>query len=82
LRRDIKRFVGKRINGVNVTESGILAAAHLAGPGNVKKWLRSYGSVGFSDAFGTSVRTYMKRFSGFDTSSIEPKRRAKVILKA
>ena len=82
LRRDIKRFVGKRINGVNVTESGILAAAHLAGPGNVKKWLRSYGRVGFSDAFGTSVRMYMKRFSGFDTSSIEANRKAKVVLKA
>jgi len=82
LRRDIKRFVGKTINGVEVTESGILAAAHLAGPGNVKKWLRSYGSVGFSDAFGTSVRTYMKRFSGFDTSSIEANRKAKVAYKA
>ena len=82
LRRDIKRFVGRKINGVVVTESGILAAAHLAGPGNVKKWLRSYGSVGFSDAFGTSVRTYMKRFSGFDTSAVEANRRAKVAYKA
>ena len=36
LQRDIKRFVGKRINGVTITESGILAAAHLAGAGNVK----------------------------------------------
>ena len=42
LRRDIKRFVGKRINGVVITESGIVAAAHLAGAGNVKKYLRSY----------------------------------------
>ena len=39
LRRDIKRFVGKRIGGVEITESGILAAAHLAGAGNVKKYL-------------------------------------------
>ena len=37
LRRDIKRFNGKRINGIEITESGILAAAHLAGAGNVKK---------------------------------------------
>ena len=42
LRRDIKRFVGKKIDGILVTESGILAAAHLAGPGNVKRYLRSY----------------------------------------
>ena len=31
LKRDIKWSVGKRINGVEITESGILAAAHLAG---------------------------------------------------
>ncbi|WP_375239297.1 peptidoglycan-binding protein LysM [Aurantibacter sp.] len=80
LRRDIKRFVGKRINGSVITESGILAAAHLAGPGNVKKYLRSYGKNAFSDAFGTSIKYYMKRFSGFDTSSIVPNQRPKVSL--
>jgi hypothetical protein len=35
LRKDIKRFVGKKINGTTITESGILAAAHLSGAGNV-----------------------------------------------
>lgn len=78
LRRDIKRFVGKRINGFEVTESGILAAAHLAGAGNVKKYLRSYGAYHFEDAFGTSIKTYMKKFAGYDTSSISPNRKAKV----
>lgn len=78
LRRDIERFVGKRINGITVTESGILAAAHLAGPGSVKKYLRSYGQNGFSDAFGTSIYSYMKKFSGYDTSFITPNKKAKV----
>ncbi|WP_044404541.1 hypothetical protein [Lacinutrix sp. Hel_I_90] len=82
LRRDIKRFSGKYINGIKVTESGILAAAHLAGPGGVKKYLRSYGAIGFEDGYGTSIRSYMKRFSGFDTSNIKPKRRAKVSMDA
>jgi len=77
LRRDINRFVGKRIDGVLVTESGILAAAHLAGPGSVKKYLRSYGAIGFTDAYGTSIRYYMKRFSGYDTSFIYGDRKAK-----
>ena len=80
LRRDIKRFVGKNIDGVLVTESGILAAAHLAGPGSVKKYLRSYGAIGFADAYGTTVRTYMKKFSGYDTTFIEANRRAKASL--
>ena len=78
LRKDIKRFNGMTINGVRVTESGILAAAHLAGPGSVKKYLRSYGANGFQDAFGTSIRYYMKRFSGYDTSSVKPNKKAKV----
>jgi len=80
LRRDIKRFTGRVIGGVKVTESGILAAAHLGGPGNVKKFLRSYGVTVFSDAYGSSVRYYMKKFAGFDTSSIEENKKAKVIL--
>lgn len=78
LRKDIKRFSGSYINGIKITESGILAAAHLAGPGSVKKYLRSYGEVGFSDAFGTSISNYMKKFSGYDTSSIAPQKRVKV----
>ena len=78
LRKDIKRSVGKKINGVVITESGILAAAHLAGPGSVKKYLRSGGTQGFSDAYGSTVRYYMKRFAGYDVSSIKADRKARV----
>jgi len=69
--RDIKRSVGKRINGIRITESGILAAAHLAGAGNVKKYLRSNGTDSFSDAYGTNIEHYLKRFAGYDTSFVE-----------
>ncbi|SFZ92194.1 hypothetical protein SAMN05428642_102583 [Flaviramulus basaltis] len=79
LRRDIKNFVGKRINGIIITESGILAAAHLAGPGSVKKYLRSYGLDNFADGYGTTVHYYMKRFSGYDTSFVKPNKLAKAI---
>lgn len=79
LRKDIKNFVGKRINGVIVTESGILAAAHLAGPGSVKKYLRSYGLNNFADGYGTTISYYMKKFSGYDTSFLKPERKAKAI---
>lgn len=71
LRKDIRRTVGKKINGIEITESGILAAAHLAGAGNVKKYLRSRGKISFKDAFGSSVQHYIKRFSGYDTSFIQ-----------
>ena len=77
--RDIKRFEGKVINGIEITESGILAAAHLAGPGSVKKYLRSWGANGFSDAFGTSIGFYLKKFAGYDTSFIDPDKNARAI---
>ena len=73
--RDIKRSVGKRINGIRITESGILAAAHLAGAGSVKKYLRSNGEFQFSDAYGTSLENYMKKFAGYDTSIVEANKR-------
>ena len=69
--RDIKRSVGTKINGVVITESGILAAAHLAGAGSVKKYLRSNGAQNFSDAYGTSIEHYLEKFAGYDTSFIE-----------
>ncbi|MEZ4874549.1 MAG: peptidoglycan-binding protein LysM [Flavobacteriaceae bacterium] len=78
LRKDIKRYAGSYINGVKVTESGILAAAHLAGAGNVKKYLRSGGAYEFEDAFGTSIRYYLKKFSGYDTSRIKAQKQASV----
>jgi hypothetical protein len=76
--RDIKRSVGKKINGVEITESGILAAAHLAGAGNVKKYLRSNGEFNAYDAFGTDVQQYMKKFAGYDTSFIKPVKNASI----
>ena len=70
LRKDLKRSVGRQINGIEITESGILAAAHLAGAGNVKKYLRSGGNFVFEDAFGTSIEAYLKNFAHYNTSSI------------
>lgn len=79
LRKEIKRYVGTTVNGVRVTESGILAAAHLSGAGSVKKYLRSGGNYQFADAFGTTIRHYLKKFSGYDTSMIEPQKRINVM---
>ncbi len=78
LRRDIKRFEGKWIKGTKVTESGMLAAAHLAGAGNVKKYLRSYGRYDLKDSYGTNMAKYIRVFSGYDISEISPKRNAKI----
>jgi len=63
LRRFIEKYEGKVINGVYITESGILAAAHLAGPGNVKKFFRK--GYEFKDGNGTKMTSYMKKFSNY-----------------
>ena len=61
LRKTINKYSGKTINGIYVTESGILAAAHLAGPGNVKKFFRK--GYEFRDGNGTKMTSYMAKFS-------------------
>lgn len=63
LRRQIKKYDGEIVHGVYVTESGILAAAHLAGPGNVKKFFRK--GYEFKDGNGTKMTSYMTKFSGY-----------------
>jgi hypothetical protein len=78
LRKDIRRSVGKIINGIEITESGILAAAHLSGAGNVKKYLRSNGKKNQRDAYGSCIEAYMKKFSGYDVSDIKADRLATV----
>ncbi len=70
LRKDIRKYVGRKIAGLDITESGILAAAHLAGPGNVKKFLRSRGNHSVKDAYGSSISYYMKIFAGYDVSAV------------
>jgi hypothetical protein len=75
LRKDIKWFVGTTINGSRITESGILAAAHLSGPGNVKKYLRGNGKDNFKDVLGTSISFYINYFKDFDLSFVEGIRR-------
>lgn len=71
LRNEIRKYEGKVINGVEITESGILAAAHLGGAGSVKNFFKHNGNRHFRDAFGTSLKSYMRDFAGYDLSFIE-----------
>ena len=66
----IEKYDGKVVNGILVTESGILAAAHLGGAGSVKRYFKHNGKKFIKDAYGTSIRSYMEAFGGYDTSLI------------
>lgn len=70
LKDEIEKYSGSIISGVKITESGILAAAHLGGAGSVKRFLKSNGVKKCKDNYGTSVRSYMKDFGGYETSGI------------
>ena len=63
LQKYIDQFEGQEINGILITESGLLAAAHLGGQGSVKKWFRT-GKIR-KDGNGVKITSYMKRFSGY-----------------
>ncbi len=78
LRKDIQRKVGSTINGITITESGILAAAHLSGAGNVKKYLRSNGNHNLKDAYGSSIEYYMKKFAGYNLTEVKGDRKATI----
>ena len=63
LQKYIDKFEGQEINGILITESGILAAAHLGGAGSVKKYFRS-GKV-MEDGNGVKITSYLNKFSGY-----------------
>lgn len=80
LRDYIGKYNGQTINGVKITESGLLAAAHLGGAGNVMKFLDSEGDIVFEDANQVPITRYMKRFVNYDVSKILPNNNARVTL--
>ncbi|WP_317133532.1 peptidoglycan-binding protein LysM [Flavobacterium humi] len=77
LRKEIEKYSGKTIRGIEITESGILAAAHLGGAGSVKRFLRTNGRRKFKDGYGTSIIEYLKDFAGYDTYFIVANEKAK-----
>jgi murein DD-endopeptidase MepM/ murein hydrolase activator NlpD len=67
----LNAFIGKTINGIEITESGIIAGAHLKGFGNEKhpgvaKFLRSNGVVDPEDGLKTKVSHYVELFADYD----------------
>lgn len=64
LQKYIDVFDGQTVNGMYISESGILAAAHLGGQGSVKRYFKN-GKV-FKDGNGTKITSYMEKFSGYD----------------
>jgi hypothetical protein len=67
----IKDYDSINFNGIHVTESGILMAAHLVGYKNVKRYFNSDGKVVAKDGNGVPLTVYLKKFSGYEIPHIE-----------
>ena len=66
LRRLLEDWEGREFKGVLITESGLLAAAHLVGSGNIWKWFDSDDPNGRTDSNGTSLRNYLSEFANYE----------------
>ena len=64
LNDQIKNYVGYTLcDTIRITRMGILAAAHLSGPANVKEFLESSGRENPRDRMGTHLSDYFYIFS-------------------
>jgi hypothetical protein len=60
----IEHYEGECVNNVIITESGLLGAAHLAGAGNVRKFIcEGYNP---QDSYGTKLSDYLIKFSNYE----------------
>jgi len=64
LEKYIKEYEGQCVGGVIISESALLAAAHLAGAGNVIKYLcEGYNP---QDSYGTKLSDYLIQFTDYE----------------
>ena len=64
MNKSINKYVGLTVlDSIRITRLGILAAAHLAGPANVKEFLDSFGLKNVADRLGTHISDYIYLFS-------------------
>lgn len=66
----LDRFIGVEINGVEITESALLAGSHLVGIGWLEKYLKSNGEINHPDRNGKRVSDYIELFTGYDVSEL------------
>jgi len=75
----IVEYEGKWYNGMYITESGLLAGAHLVGPHGLRAYFDSNYTVRrgnrvirprTKDGNGTKVSEYIEEFSGYDLNAL------------
>ena len=62
--KGLDKAIGTTINGIPVTEQGMLNVAHLGGKGGLEKFIASGGKYNPADENGTSLSDYLAMGSG------------------
>jgi hypothetical protein len=62
--KKFSQYIGTVVNGVMITEAGLLAACHLSGIGGVNAFFNSHQN--FTDMNGTSVTRYLTEFQNYN----------------
>lgn len=75
---DAESYLGTTINGIPITASGLVAAAHLVGAGTVGEWLKLGGATDPADGNGTKLVSYLRQFAGY-TLAFTPPSHAEVL---
>jgi hypothetical protein len=68
--RNHYKYISQNINGIEITESGMLAASHLVGQKAVKRFLDSNGKLNDKDGNGVPCSNYLKYFTGYKLNLI------------
>jgi len=64
-------YLGQTMNGIKITESGLLAAAHLIGFGDLIAALQKGDLLYKSDELGTTAFEYAELLGGYDISDVK-----------
>lgn len=64
--------VGETINGIPITQGGLVAAAHLGGYQGMLDFVNSGGASNPNDVYGTSLMNYFTRHGGAEELRTDP----------
>lgn len=65
-------YIGQTVDGIEITQSGLIGSAHLVGAGAVSNWLSSSSGSTPVDGNGTTSSEYLDLFGGYDVGSFDP----------
>ncbi|MFZ5616580.1 MAG: hypothetical protein ACOZAA_04570 [Pseudomonadota bacterium] len=69
---DVEFYAGQTLNGVQLSVTGLLGAAHLVGAQAVADWLKAGGTDALTDGNGTPATEYIQLFFDYEFPATFP----------